>query len=47
MSEPSLPALTVRAVRATPVVVPPNFILGTSMGAFREVPLLLVDVETE
>ncbi len=47
MSEPSLPALTVRAVRATPVVVPPNFILGTSMGAFREVPLLLVDVATE
>ncbi len=47
MSEPSLPALTVAAVRAKPVVVPPNFILGTSMGAFREVPLLLVDVDTE
>jgi mandelate racemase len=27
--------------------VPPNFILGTTMGAFRAVPLLLVDVETE
>ena len=47
MSEPpALPALTVRAVRATPVEVPANFVLGTSMGAIRQVPLLLVDVET-
>ena len=43
----SLPYLTVRAVRSTPVQVPPNFVLGTSMGAFREVPLLLIDLETE
>jgi mandelate racemase len=43
----SLPHLTVRAVRTTPVEVPPNFVLGTSMGAFRQVPLLLIDVETE
>ena len=44
---PSLPHLTVRALRATPVEVPPNFVLGTSMGAFRQVPLLLIDLETE
>jgi mandelate racemase len=44
---PSLPHLTVRAVRSTPVEVPPNFVLGTSMGAFRQVPLLLIDLETE
>lgn len=45
--QPSLPPLTVRAIRATPVEVPLNFMLGTSQGALREVPLLLVDVETE
>ncbi len=44
---PALPALTVRAIRSTPVEVPPNFILGTTMGAFRAVPLLLIDLETE
>ena len=37
----------VRAVRATPVEVPLNFVLGTSAGVLRQVPLLLVDVETE
>ena len=42
-----MPDLTVRAVRATPVQVPPNFVLGTSRGAFRQVPLLLIDLETE
>ncbi len=45
--QPSLPPLTVRAIRATPVEVPLNFVLGTSQGALREVPLLLVDVVTE
>ena len=45
--QPSMPALTVRAIRATPVEVPLNFVLGTSRGAFRQVPLLLIDVETE
>jgi len=45
--QPSRPPLTVRAIRATPVEVPLNFMLGTSQGALREVPLLLVDVETE
>ncbi len=44
---PSMPALTVRAIRATPVEVPLNFVLGTSQGALRQVPLLLVDVETQ
>ncbi len=45
--QPSLPALTVRAIRATPVEVPLNFVLGTSQGALRQVPLLLIDLETE
>ena len=42
--QPPLPALTVRALHAMPVVVPPNFILGTTRGAFRQVPLLLIDL---
>jgi len=45
--QPPLPPLTVRAIQARPVEVPPNFILGTSRGAFRSVPLLLLDLETE
>ena len=45
--QPLLPALTVRAIQAKPIEVPPNFILGTSRGAFRSVPLLLLDLETE
>ncbi len=45
--QPSMPALTVRAVRATPVEVPLKFVLGTSQDVLRQVPLLLVDVETE
>lgn len=44
---PSIPALTVRAIKATPVLVPLNFVLGTSQGAVRQAPLLLVDLETE
>ena len=44
---PSLPALTVRAIKATPVEIPLNFVLGTSMGAVRQAPLLLIDLETE
>lgn len=48
MTKPaSFPRLTVRGVRTTPVEVSPNFVLGTSMGVFRQVPLLLIDVETE
>jgi mandelate racemase len=46
-AQPTLPDLEVRAVRATTVEVPLNFVLGTSQGALRRVPLLLVDVETE
>ena len=42
-----LPNLTVRAVRARPVEVPLNFVLGTSQGALRQVPLVLIDLETE
>lgn len=47
VNQPSPPALTVRAVRATPVEVPLNFVLGTSQDVLRAVPLLLVDVETD
>jgi mandelate racemase len=42
-----MPSLTVRAVRATPVEVPLNFVLGTSATAIRRAPLLLIDLETE
>ena len=42
-----LPRLTMRALRAAPVEVPLNFVLGTSQGALRQVSLLLVDLETE
>ncbi|MBI4367025.1 MAG: mandelate racemase [Deltaproteobacteria bacterium] len=42
-----MPALTVRAIKATPVEVPLNFVLGTSQGAVRQAPLLLIDLETE
>ena len=41
------PALTVRNIRTTPVVVPMTYVLGTSAQALREAPLLLVDLETE
>ncbi len=41
------PALIVRAVRSRAVEVPLNFVLGTSQGALRQVPLLLIDLETE
>jgi mandelate racemase len=45
--QPEMPALTVRAITAIPVEVPLNFVLGTSQQALRQVPLLLIDVETE
>jgi mandelate racemase len=45
--QPSLPGLTVRAIRATPVEVPLNFVLGTSREVVRQAPLLLIDLETE
>src|SRR5688572_28306479 len=43
----SAPILTVRHIRATPVLVPMTYVLGTSAQAVREAPLLLVDLETE
>ena len=46
-NEPLMPALTVRAICATPVLVPLTYALGTSADILRQVPLLLVDVETE
>ena len=42
----TLPRLTIRAIRSTPVTVPLNYVLGTSAAAVREAPLLLVDLET-
>jgi len=42
----TLPRLTIRALRGTPLSVPLNFVLGTSAAAVREAPLLLVDLET-
>jgi mandelate racemase len=42
-----MPGLTVRAIRATLVEVPLKFVLGTSQGAFRQAPLLLIDLATE
>jgi mandelate racemase len=42
-----MPPLTLRAVKAVPVEVPLNFVLGTSQQALRQVPLLLIDVATE
>jgi mandelate racemase len=41
------PKLTVRNIRTTPVKVPMTYVLGTSVQAVREAPLLLVDLETE
>jgi len=43
----STPRLTIRAIRAVGVLVPMNYVLGTSAAAVRSAPLLLVDVETE
>ena len=42
----NLPLLTIRAIRATPVLVPMRFALGTSAATVREAPLLLVDLDT-
>jgi mandelate racemase len=44
---PETPRLTVREVRAVAVLVPMNYVLGTSAAAVRSAPLLLVDLETE
>ncbi len=39
--------LTIRAIRAVAVEVPMRHVLGTSQGAVRTAPLLLIDLETE
>ena len=44
---PTFPSLTMRAITATPVEVPLNFVMGTSQGAFGRASLLLIDVQTE
>jgi mandelate racemase len=44
---PNQPSLTVRSLRATPVEIPLNFVLGTSQDAVRQAPLLLIDLDTE
>jgi mandelate racemase len=41
------PKLTVRNIRAVGVMLPMTYVLGTSVQAVREAPLLLVDLETE
>lgn len=41
-----LPQLTIRTLRAVPVFVPLNRVLGTSAAAVRTAPMLLVDLET-
>lgn len=46
-AEMDLPSLKLRAVHATPVLVPMTYTLGTSAAIVREAPLLLVDLETE
>ena len=43
-SPPAWSALTARAIRATPVEVPTNFVLSTSMGAINQVPSQRADV---
>lgn len=43
----TLPVLTVRAIRCVGVNVPMRYVLGTSRGALRSAPLLLIDVETK
>lgn len=40
-------ALTIRALKATPVEVPMKHVLGTSAASVRAAPLLLIDLETE
>lgn len=39
--------LTIRALRATAVELPMKHVLGTSRGAIRAAPLLVIDLETE
>ncbi len=44
---PPLPPLAIRAIRARSTEVPLTYVLGTSKAALRQVPLVLIDLETE
>jgi mandelate racemase len=46
-THPTLPQLTIRAVRSIAVEVPMTFALGTSQARITRAPLLLIDLETE
>jgi mandelate racemase len=43
----SSPALTLRTISATPVLVPMRRVLGTSVMQVKQAPLLLIDLQTE
>lgn len=43
----SVPVLTIRSVRTTPILVPMRYALGTSAARVTEAPLLLIDLETQ
>src|SRR5258705_11347604 len=47
IDEPTLPPLTIRAVRSIGVEVPMTYALGTSQARITRAPLLLIDLETE
>ena len=47
IAEPTLPPLTIRAVRSIGVEVPMTYALGTSQARITRAPLLLIDLETE
>jgi mandelate racemase len=42
----TFPSLTIRSIRAVPVLLPMTYALGTSAATVREAPLLLVDLQT-
>jgi mandelate racemase len=47
IANPTLPQLTIRAVRSIAVEVPMSYALGTSQARITRAPLLLIDLETE
>jgi mandelate racemase len=47
IAEPTLPPLTIRAVRSIGVEMPMTYALGTSQARITRAPLLLIDLETE
>src|SRR5215510_7131039 len=46
-ADPTLPQITIRAVRSISVEVPMTYALGTSQARITRAPLLLIDLETE